>query len=216
MCPRDANLEQNRSPHRRGLRYEADPKQAEMMIKAMDLSSANPVLTPGVKTPSEDVNIDAEIIHEDRIGDYQPEPDDPDVAAVTQKSKVSFSDDDPEVMLVTPYSEVYGVHPRSIVATASGWKLVSGDADPYTGKSNRIYHKRTSKAMRTSRMKSIAENRTAMINAIFSHGCAWETSTTDEPPSLIGAVRTPSSRPKFQKRQGARAIKEGGNGRECR
>ena len=191
-----------------GLRYEADPRHAEMMIKAMDLSSANPVLTPGVKVPSEDVNIDAEIIHEDHIGDYRPESEESDVAAVTQKPRVTFSDNDPEVMLVTPYSEVYGVHPRSIVATANGWKLVSGGADPYTGKSNRIYHKRAAKVMRKSRMESIAECRTAMINAVFSHGCAWETSTTDEPPTLIGAVRTPSSRPKFQKRQGARAVKK--------
>ena len=46
-----------------GLRYEADPRHAELLVQALDLTKS--VITPGVKGPSDDTNYDATIIDED-------------------------------------------------------------------------------------------------------------------------------------------------------
>ena len=42
-----------------GLRYEADPRHAEMLVRALDLASASSVLTPGVKESSDETDYDA-------------------------------------------------------------------------------------------------------------------------------------------------------------
>ena len=47
-----------------GLRYEADPRHAEMLVKALGLSSASSVLTPGVKENNDLTNYDADLTDE--------------------------------------------------------------------------------------------------------------------------------------------------------
>ena len=42
-----------------GLRYEADPRHAEMLVKALDLASSSSVLTPGVKESNDATDYDA-------------------------------------------------------------------------------------------------------------------------------------------------------------
>ena len=46
------------------------------------------------------------------------------VAGVSDRSinmhSVSFSNEDPMILEVVPYSEVYGIHPRFIVASSTG------------------------------------------------------------------------------------------------
>ena len=241
-----------------GLRYEADPRHAEMIIKAMNLTSANTVSTPGVKVPTDQANIEADLIHEDNAGDHIGHDDDANIGAVNRDRTVSFDLNEPDVKFVTPYAELYGIHPRLIVATRKGWKLVSENADPFTGKSARVNQKRRSSSMTRDRMRSIADDRRKVINAVYSHGCGWipglepldklsgksfvrEGHTddgrgsdregdglnfvrSDDPKAapaldvstlpgsnfdeLVGAVRTPSSKNKFQKRQGAKALKK--------
>ena len=46
-----------------GLRYEADPRHAELLVQALDLTKS--VIIPGVKGPSDDTNYDAMVIDED-------------------------------------------------------------------------------------------------------------------------------------------------------
>ena len=47
-----------------GLRYEADPRHAEMLVKALGLSSASSVLTPGVEENNDLTNYDADLTDE--------------------------------------------------------------------------------------------------------------------------------------------------------
>ena len=104
-----------------GLRYEADPRHAEMMIRAMDLAEANAVSTPGVTVPSDQANLDAQLIHESDAENNIKDDEDDVIMAVNQTT-VTFSIAEPEVLSVVPYSEVYGIHPKLIVATREGWK----------------------------------------------------------------------------------------------
>ena len=97
-------------------------------------------------------------------------PSDVDVAAVTHDRIVTFSSNIPGVKRVTPYSELYGIHPRLIVATHKGWKLVSDHADPSTGKSPRIDYKRRSNLITEPRVRAITAERHKTINAVYQSG----------------------------------------------
>ena len=117
--------------------------------------------------PSDQANIDAGLIHEDNMDDHMNDDDNVDVAAVQNHRKTTLSSDDPGVKHVIPYSEVYGIHPRRIVPTHKGWKLVSNDADPFTGNSANINHKRRSNFNSGPRMKAITAERHRTINAVY-------------------------------------------------
>ena len=110
-----------------GLLYEADPRHAELLMKAMNLEQCRHVATPGVKQPFSDEVMDLPIAHE-------PETINNLTTADVPMSKVQFSDADPEVMPVVPYSQVYGVHPNKFVFDKFGTKtLLDPTADPSTG-----------------------------------------------------------------------------------
>ena len=215
-----------------GLRYEADPRHAELLVQALDLTKS--VITPGVKGPSDDTNYDATIIDEDAaMATYIEDTTKTEVcemeelvAGVSDKSinmhSVSFSNEDPMILEVVPYSEVYGIHPRFIVASSTGWKRVSESADPFTGKSNRVLKKRRRSDFGRDRRDAIDQDRYDAINAIHWFGSAWQIedlptpvwkvqdspATCKDPLDIVGAVRTPSVKPKYQKRKGAKAVKK--------
>ena len=241
-----------------GLRYKADPRHAEMLIKAMDLVSSNALSTPGVKEPNEQTSYDAQLVHEDDAhATVIADEDGTDIASVMDMPMVNrsvhFAESPADVHEITPYSEIYGVHPRSIIATRIGWLLVSDSANPYTGKSKRVMTKRRVEIRDDSRPQLIDLERRNAINAMHWYGFSWEscngrrdlgsgrgpirevdghsglheselrsdetTAALAPEPTLVPesfanprrpvhAVRTPSSKNKFQKRQGARAIKK--------
>ena len=91
-----------------GLLYEADPRHAEMIIKAFSLESAKAVVTPGVKLPdgaSDPDKIDKDVAEEIHhiIAELSPK--------IGATPKVRF-DTDADVSDVMAYSYVYGRHPR--------------------------------------------------------------------------------------------------------
>ena len=237
-----------------GLRYEADPRHAEMLVKALDLTDSKSVLTPGVKSSSDQTNFDAQLNHEDdKFALINDDKDDSDMVAPVldisggRKSVVHFSVDPPDVCEITPYAEIYGNHPRRILATRDGWVNVSDRADPFTGKTDRVMTKRRDDVRDSDRMKEVDDERRNAINALYWFGSPWEIENlgeacggrwsdragdepnsvrTDDPkagPALethvvpkveenggqsINVVRTPGSKSKFQKRQGAKAVKK--------
>ena len=212
-----------------GLRYEADPRHSELLVKALDLTDASSVLTPGVKGPNDSTNYDARL-DEDFTCDFSggAEFDDNDdgdevtaVLAVSRRrnpNPVTFSDDAPTVHEVRPYSEVYGLHPRLLVATHFGWKRVSEHADPYTGKTRRVVTKRSSTTFTDARRDAVAAERKLAVNAMIWYGAAWEgddlsleelaSESSPLPSEGVCVVRTPSSKPKHKKRAGAKAVKK--------
>ena len=91
-----------------GLRYEADPRHAEMLIKSFNLNDGKSVVTPGIKSDATDVDpdkIDTEASEEIRriIADLKSKP--------RPATKVKFNDSI-EAHLIEAYSEVYGRHPK--------------------------------------------------------------------------------------------------------
>ena len=154
-----------------GLRYEADPRHAEMLVRALDLESASSVLTPGVKQESSATEYDAPRIDEnDAIQHY--DIDGPHVASLaavkSPHRRVAFNLDDIAIYHVVPYSEIYGTHPRSIVATRDGWRRVPHGANPYTGCSDRVSSRRIAPLNESDRRSAI--DLSAEMLSMLSHG----------------------------------------------
>ena len=73
---------------------------------------------------------------------------------------------------VVAYSDVYGFHPSTIVATLNGFKIVSSRADPFTGKLGEIMVARQRKISPTTDTKRIALHRKIVLSnqsLQFSH-----------------------------------------------
>ena len=244
-----------------GLRYEADPRHAEMIIKAMDLEGSNSLSTPGIKESNDLTNYDATLIHEEDAKDVMGDDmADVDIASVIdmptdRKRCVHFALGPADIHEVVPYSEIYGIHPRLIVGTPLGWAMVSDSANPYTGKSSRVMMKRRDSDHDDDRDRRVNQERRNAVNAVHWYGSSWEADDedlgpldggrwsdragdgpsfvrTDDPkagpalessnvpqiksndqlddfePNGICAVRTPGTKNKYQKRQGAKAVKK--------
>ena len=156
--------------------------------------------------------------------------------------KVSFPEPvHVEVFNVPAYSWIYGCHPRTIVATATGWKRVSPHAHPFTGKTAKVMKAREDELYSTERRSQCERLRAEALNSVMVHGPAWDREEDPDPSvheviaSLtsqheiqkqirkaifdgeleadysqgpVAAVRTPSAKPKFQGRQGAKQVKK--------
>ena len=91
-----------------GLLYEADPRHAEMLIKAFNLEGAKAVVTPGVK--SNDFEGDPDKIDQDYAAEINAIH--AEIApSIRPMAKVTFSTD-VDFHEITPYSMIYGRHPR--------------------------------------------------------------------------------------------------------
>lgn len=83
---------------------------------------------------------------------------------------VTFSDDAPEELEVVPYSEIYGTHPRFILAGPTDWKRNPARSYPYTGKSSAIMTQRKKAARKTIRSKVSRQNRRSILNTANQQG----------------------------------------------
>ena len=96
-----------------GLLYEADPRHAELLAKSMNLEQCRHVATPGVKKGFTDDVMDLPIAPEPEV-----------IANVNERMpQVKFSEANPEVKLITPYSQIYGRHPSRFVFHKNGRKI---------------------------------------------------------------------------------------------
>jgi hypothetical protein len=68
---------------------------------------------------------------------------------IMQGKIVTFSDAT-ECKSVTPYGEIYGVHPCLLKSTKDGMQHVTSNADPYTSKSGEIMRARTQRQQTTT------------------------------------------------------------------
>ena len=170
-----------------GILYEADPRHAEMLIRAFNLEDAKGVVTPGVKV--------------DNHGDIDPEKMDTDAAAVINRiiaeispprrsnDKVRFKPEI-EVYHVPAYSNVYGIHPNEFVFDRRGRMVTTTDTQ---------IHVRTDPSMP---MMS-PNKRRSILEQTLKNGAAWETPTTE---FLTRIARNPKK--KFAKaRLGSKAAK---------
>ena len=163
-----------------GLLYEADPRHAEMLIKAFKLEDSKPVVTPGVKPLGADGDpdsMDIDIAKEIHaiIASLSP--------ASRRPSKISCSPD-VEIFNVMPYSQIYGMHPRTFDFDRHG-NMVSICATDWS----------TVESLETR-----PNARRAILENVLCHGAAWEVPTTE----LIAKV----SKKKFAKaRVGSKAAK---------
>ena len=196
-----------------GLRYEADPRHAEMLVKALGLTDASSVLTPGIKESSDTTDYDALRTDEhEALEQWASTPiDEPVAVAAISVSKpdprtVKFDILNIEIRSVVPYSEIYGLHPRSIVATRDGWRRVPINADPFTGRADHVGVRRLASLLNPAKRAVIDSERRMAVNSIHWYGAAWEDSQTLD-DFVVGAVRTASAKTKNSGRKGAKAVK---------
>lgn len=109
-----------------GLRYEADPRHAEMLIKAFNLNDGGKsVVTPGLKCDTTDVD-------PDKIDTNAAEEIQMIIAELKSKpkpaSRVKFNDN-VEAHFVEAYSTIYGRHPKEFDFDKFG-RHVSDQRDP--------------------------------------------------------------------------------------
>ena len=184
-----------------GLRYEADPRHAEMIIKSLGLESGTSVSTPGIKEADPDIQA---LKDDDQrintlamnavLGDKKRRP------PVTFVMK-------PEVYEVTPYAEIYGTHPKLIVATRHGWfRRVQAGADPYTGRNPERMNRRKSQAKSEIDFEQVTSVRESAIIASMT----WSKMQHEVvlANSMLYASKTPPSHNKWQKKRlGAKKVK---------
>ena len=169
-----------------GVLYEGDPRHAEMIIKAFNLTDAKAVVTPGVKMGVDD--------------DVNPDDVDSDAAAVIHRiiaelnpprrsnTKVVFKSEI-DVIEIPAYSTIYGMHPRDFVFNKYG-KMIKLDN----------CHQKLDAFI----SMSSPNLRRSILEHTLRNGAAWETPTTE---FLTRIARNPKK--KFAKtRIGSKAAKQ--------
>ena len=64
---------------------------------------------------------------------------------------------------IRPYSEVYGAHPSTIIATQKGFQFLSQRADPFTGKLGEVIKARMNVVAARRNAAEISQVRTHVI-----------------------------------------------------
>ena len=187
-----------------GLLYEADPRHAEMLVKALT-ENTNTVATPGDK--SIEVDKDAELFDPELDGMRVVSDDEAEAERAIYHVRVRavYFDDDLEVHEVPAYSTHYGAHPRSFVIRRDGsFKPLTREANPYTGKSSRVMQSRHDRFFPGDKRSSASSRRHQTLLEYAEFGNRWERH------EKVFAVRTPSAKKKWERksRQGARRVRK--------
>ena len=129
-----------------GITYESDPRHVDIVASSLGLTSANSVATPGVKEGTPDYNTPKDNEPQGTPSFAGTGIEEESIRRLSNQGhrKVNFADD-AELHEVTPYSEIYTVHPSTIAATPNGFKFVSSRADPFTSKLGEIMKARSKK-----------------------------------------------------------------------
>ena len=163
-----------------GLLYEADPRHAEMLIKSLNLEDAKSVVTPGIKPPTDSYDIDK--IDTDALEAIRQI-----VAELlcrrTKPSRLQFSNDVVHHH-VTPYSVIYGRHPRTFNFDAKG-RMIHSQQRNNVETSDDIKHDPCTLSPNARR---------SILEKVLRNGAAWETSSHE----LIAKVGK-ASKNKFAK-----------------
>ena len=95
-----------------GIEYEADPRHAEMLARALSLETCKPVVTPGVKLP-----FDNSAPTDD---DTVDEPEDTVMSPIMRRRRLIKFNDSVDVQWVPDQQTTYGRHPRTFDFSADG------------------------------------------------------------------------------------------------
>ena len=169
-----------------GLLYEADPRHAEMLIKAFHLEEAKAVVTPGIKVDESTIDPDhvdaagAKEIYR-MINELRPK--------VKRSSKVKF-DPTVETHHVQAYATIYGKHPRDFHFDKYGRQIPAAHNDV--------------SALHTEASHVTSPNaRRHILDRTLRDGARWETPTTE----LIAAVSKGKKNKYAKQRLGSKAAK---------
>ena len=174
----------------KGVAWEADPRHAEHVVRALELTQCRFVSTPCSKMP-----FDTEAFE-------KPQSTVNEVISSVVLRKPSSRPirfcNDVTVHEIKPYSEVFGLHPRRIVIVSDAHDTLSFvrvpiGYDAFTGRSmSKMDHRR-------KRRTSPGGDRHAILRSALEDGAAWQIPTI----SLINAVSKQTKVcPKASGRQG--------------
>lgn len=192
----------------RGIKYEADPRHSEILVKSLDLSGSI-CLTPGDKndaikqddSPQHDMP-DNFLDAPDSDNDND-EIDEPNLLNSLRVRCVHINDE-PKIISIPAYSETYSRHPREFMFDKRGnMQILSPGTDSFTGKSQRVLQKRREQFWPQQDVEAAQLKRKQLWEHHTINGSAWE-------QCLVCAMRTPSAKKKFggPSRQGAKRIRK--------
>ena len=171
----------------KGLLYEADPRHAEMLIKAFNLEGASSVVTPGVKVADDEIDpdkIDTDAASEIHRIIAELRCDNKRASKVKFNANITCHD-------VPAYSQIYGRHPREFDFDKYGNQVAvdNGTAD--------VFDEATPNVSPNARRQ--------IFEKVLRDGARWETPTTQ----FIAAVSKKQKKNKFAKqRLGSKAAKQ--------
>ena len=184
---RDSDLKEMRVLNRivrideHGLRYEADPRHVELLARSLNLENCKHVVTPGVKVPYEEADVDAT---DGKLDDHIL---DAAVNALHRRVRMVKFDDDIETYDVPTQLDVYGAPPRTFDFDQNGRMI------PRAVRSKEEYFESVALEKSPNRRRTILES-------TLRNGAAWEVSSIE----LLAKV----SKKKFtKKRMGNKAAK---------
>ena len=181
-----------------GLKYEADPRHAEILIQSLGISNAKSVISPGVKEAYNEDDQSHEDLTDLVAAVHSKKKHNADARMVTFSPKIESHD-------VTPYSESYSAHPKQLVFNRHGLKMLkSNEADRFTGKSPRIMIRRAEENLAARETGGI--RRGEILKRVLEQGAAWEVQT-EVRLALIAAMKSPKKR-KVVTRAGAKKVKQ--------
>ena len=170
------------------LRYEADPRHAELLAKSMGLIDCKSVATPRLKP-----------VYEKKCHHF-PISDDHELVSVIapprrREARITFKEEI-ETHDIVPYSPIYGCHPSQLVFDNMGKKIIVKDGeDPHTG------IPKTEMKMRMNRAKAHSKDRARILRPTPLDEAAWEIPTSE-------LIMKASPKKFKQKRIGAKAAKK--------
>ena len=171
-----------------GLRYEADPRHAELLAGSLNLENCKATVTPGVKLPFDD-NVQNGDVHDEAmanvLGDVQM------VGKLSHDMSVSFSETVSFHNVPTQLDD-YGAHPQSFDFGKNGEMIW------------RVHESKEEKFALPARSESSRPNqRRSILERTLRNGAAWETPTSE----IIAKVVKSSQKKYLKARLGTKAIK---------
>ena len=174
-----------------GLRYEADPRHAELLAKSLNLTQCRTMVTPGVKIPFDD-----SAPTDDTTDDAMEEAV---VGATVARERLTKFSDHVEVYDVPCQLTIYGRHPKTFDFNADGSMVPRA----HSHQEEAFIHGDECVRDVTMPKSSSPNSRMTILRNVLRDGAAWETPTTE----LIAKI-SKSQKNKFQKaRLGTKAAK---------
>ena len=168
-----------------GLRYEADPRHAELLARSLNLEQCRHVVTPGVKEPYDE---ESSAAHDGNLDDHIPNGS---INTIQQRERLVKFNNVVEFYDVPTQLDNYGSPPYTF------------DFDKYGRKLPKVH--RSKEEYAESVAHDVSPNtRRAILDFTLRHGAAWETPSVE----LLAKLTKAAKKKYLKARMGTKAAKQ--------